>query len=144
VISDHYVAKAFIDRNDKFINCFSKKKKLICFLQNLKAINVSTMNKFLLQQIKKRRTQLGLKQVDMQSRTGISRQQYQKLESQGNPRLETLEIIAAGLNAQLMLIPDDKVHLIRQLLNDEIKVTIEDQDDLMTNPWKGLLGGEEP
>jgi hypothetical protein len=59
-------------------------------------------------------------------------------------RLETLEIIAAGLNAQLMLIPDDKVHLIRQLLNDEIKVTIEDQDDLMTNPWKGLLGGEEP
>ena len=71
-------------------------------------------------------------------------QQYQKLESQGNPRLETLEIIAAGLNAQLMLIPDDKVHLIRQLLNDEIKVTIEDQDDLMTNPWKGLLGGEEP
>lgn len=102
------------------------------------------MNKSLLQQIKKRRTQLGLKQVDMQFRTGISRQQYQKLESQGNPRLETLEIIAAGLNAQLMLIPDDKVHLIRQLLNDEIKVTIEDQDDLMNNPWKGLLGGEEP
>ena len=47
------------------------------------------MNESLLQQIKKRRTQLGLKQVDMQSRTGISRQQYQKLESQGNPRLET-------------------------------------------------------
>lgn len=129
---------------NKIINCFSKKKKLICFLQDLKATNVSTMNKSLLQQIKKRRTQLGLKQVDMQSRTGISRQQYQKLESQGNPRLETLEIIAAGLNAQLMLIPDDKVHLIRQLLNDEIKVTIEDQDDLMTNPWKGLLGGEQP
>ena len=40
------------------------------------------MNESLLQQIKKRRTQLGLKQ--------------------------------------------------------------EDQDDLMTNPWKGLLGGEEP
>ena len=37
------------------------------------------MNKSLLHQIKKRRTQLGLKQVDMQSRTGISRQQYQKL-----------------------------------------------------------------
>lgn len=43
-----------------------------------------------------------------------------------------------------MLIPDNKVHLIRQLLNDEIKITIEDQDDLMTNPWKDLLGGEEP
>ena len=105
---------------------------------------MSTLNKSLLQQVKKRRTLLCLKQVDMQSRTGISRQQYQKLESQGNPRLDTLEIIAAGLNAQLMLIPDDKVHLIRQLLNDEIKITIEDQDDLMTNPWKDLLGGEEP
>ena len=63
------------------------------------------MNESLLQQIKKRRTQLGLKQVDMQSRTGISRQQYQKLESQGNPRLETLEIIAAGLNASTPLNP---------------------------------------
>ena len=28
---------------------------------------------------------------------------------------------------QLMLIPDNKVHLIRQLLNDEIKIMIEDQ-----------------
>ena len=102
------------------------------------------MSESLLQQIKKRRTLLGLKQIDTQSRTGISRQQYQKLESQGNPRLETFEIIAAGLNAQLMLISDDKVHLIRQLLNDEIKVTIEDMDDLMINPWKGLLGEEEP
>ena len=73
------------------------------------------MNESLLQQIKKRRTQLGLKQIDMQSRTGMSRQQYQKLESQGNPRLEILEIIAAELNAQLMLIPDDKVYLIYSL-----------------------------
>ena len=48
------------------------------------------MNKSLLQQIKKRRTQLGLKQIDMQSRTGISRQQYKILESQGNPLLENL------------------------------------------------------
>ncbi|KJV38353.1 helix-turn-helix transcriptional regulator [Acinetobacter brisouii] len=98
------------------------------------------MNEPLLRQIKRRRLQLGFKQADMQSRTGISRQQYQKLESQGNPRLDTLEIVAAGLNAQLMLIPDDKAYLVRQLLNDEIKISIEDQDDLMTNPWKGLLG----
>jgi len=40
---------------------------------------MSTMNKSLFQKIKKRRIQLSLKQVDMQSRTGISRQQYQKL-----------------------------------------------------------------
>ncbi|MHA3098148.1 helix-turn-helix transcriptional regulator [Acinetobacter brisouii] len=101
------------------------------------------MNESLLRQIKRRRLQLGFKQADMQSRTGISRQQYQKLESQGNPRLDTLEIVAAGLNAQLMLIPDDKAYLVRQLLNDEIKISIEDQDDLMTNPWKGLLGDTE-
>jgi hypothetical protein len=31
---------------------------------------------------------------------------------------------------QLMLIPDNKVHLIRQLLNDEIKIMIEDQRTL--------------
>ena len=105
---------------------------------------MSTLNKSLLQQVKKRRTQLGLKQVDMQSRTGISRQQYKKQESQGSHRLDTLDIITEGIYDQLMLIHDDKVHLIRQLLNDEIKVTIEDQDDLMSNPWKGLLGGEEP
>jgi hypothetical protein len=57
--------------------------------------------------------------------------------------LDTLEIVTAGLNAQLMLIPDDKAPLVRQLLNDEIKISIEDQDDLMTNPWKGLLGDPE-
>ena len=50
---------------------------------------MSTLNKSLLQQVKKRRTLLGLKQVDKQSRQGNSRKQYQKLESQGNPRLDT-------------------------------------------------------
>ncbi|WP_111895511.1 helix-turn-helix domain-containing protein [Acinetobacter sp. MB5] len=101
------------------------------------------MNESLRQQIKNRRTQLGFKQLDMQARTGMSRQQYQKLESQGNPRLDTLEIVAAGLNAQLMLIPDDKVHLINQILKDEVQISIEDQDDLMTNPWKNILGDTE-
>ena len=43
-----------------------------------------------------------------------------------------------------MPLPDYKVHLNKQLFKNENKVTIEDQDDLMTNPWKGLLGGEEP
>lgn len=101
------------------------------------------MNDSLLKQIKNRRIQLGFKQLDMQARIGMSRQQYQKLESQGNPRLDTLEIVAAGLNAQLMLIPDDKVHLIHQILKDEVQISIEDQDDLMTNPWKNILGEAE-
>lgn len=61
----------------------------------------------LLQQIKKRRLALGLKQNDMMLRVGISRQQYQRLESKGNPRLDTLELIAKGLNSELMLIPKE-------------------------------------
>jgi len=53
----------------------------------------------LLQQLKKRRLDLGLKQNDMMLRVGVSRQQYQRLESKGNPRLDTLELIAKGLNS---------------------------------------------
>ncbi len=49
-----------------------------------------------------------MKQHDMYMRIGISRQQYQRLERQGNPRLDILELIALGLNSELMLIPKDK------------------------------------
>lgn len=59
----------------------------------------------LLEQIKKRRKQLGLKQADMMLRAGISRQQYQHMESKGNPRLDTLELVAKGLNSELLLVP---------------------------------------
>ena len=62
----------------------------------------------LLQQLKKRRLALGLKQNDMMLRVGVSRQQYQRLESKGNPRLDTLELIAKGLNSEIMLIPKEK------------------------------------
>lgn len=64
-----------------------------------------TMKSTLIQQLKKRRLDLGLKQTDMIMRVGISRQQYQLLESKGNPWLDTLELIAKGLNSELMLIP---------------------------------------
>ena len=52
--------------------------------------------KSLLNQLKKRRIELGLKQHDMLLRIGVSRQQYQQLESRGNPRLDTLELVARG------------------------------------------------
>jgi len=55
----------------------------------------------LLEQLKKRRIALGLKQNDMLLRVGISRQQYQRLESKGNPRLDTLELITKGLKVNL-------------------------------------------
>ena len=61
--------------------------------------------KSLLHQIKNRRKALGFKQHDMMLRVGISRQQYQRLESKGNPRLDTLELIAQGLKSELLLIP---------------------------------------
>lgn len=63
----------------------------------------------LLEQTKKQRKQLGLKQADMMLRAGISRQQYQHMESKGNPRLDTLELDARGLNSELLLVPKDKL-----------------------------------
>ncbi|RLA19233.1 MAG: hypothetical protein DRQ62_12195 [Gammaproteobacteria bacterium] len=48
------------------------------------------------------RLTLGLKQKAMLLRLGVSRQQYQNLESKGNPRLNTLELIAEGLKRELI------------------------------------------
>ena len=56
-------------------------------------------------------------------RVGISRQQYQQIKSQGNPRLNTLELIAEGLNCQLMLIPKDKLLQVQAILDDTILET---------------------
>lgn len=52
----------------------------------------------------------------MMMRIGVSRQQYQRLESKGNPRLDTLELIAKGLNIELMLIPKEKVRAVIAIL----------------------------
>lgn len=49
-------------------------------------------------------------------RVGMSRQQYQRLESKGNPRLDTLELVAKGLKMQLMLIPQEKARDIETIL----------------------------
>lgn len=72
--------------------------------------------KTLLQQLKERRLFLGLKQNDMVVRIGVSRQQYQRLESKGNPRLETLEFVAKGLNSEVMLIPKEKLNAVLAIL----------------------------
>lgn len=91
---------------------------------------------YILQQLKKRRQELGLKQKDMMLRIGLSRQQYQHLESQGNPRLDTLELIVKGLNSELMLIPKEKVSVVKEILEK----TKNDQDkNLFEDPWKDLL-----
>ena len=112
----------------------------------------------LLQQIKQRRVTLGLKQNDMLLRIGISRQQYQRLESRGNPRLDTLELIAKGLNSELLLIPKDKLSAVLAVLEEPSALdkdpsafgqstsTPEHEQikkSLADDPWQGLLGDDQ-
>ena len=101
----------------------------------------------LLQQLKDRREALGFKQSDMLLRIGISRQQYQRLETKGNPRLDTLELIAKGLNSEVLLIPKEKLNAVLAILNSDAAAlnkqqTTEDEIDYSKNPWQGLLGDE--
>ena len=100
------------------------------------------MEKTLLMQVKKRRLELGLKQHDMYMRAGLSRQQYQHIESKGNPRLNTLVLVALGLNSELMLIPKEKREAVMQLLlepQDGLNRSALDNQNLVENPWQGLL-----
>jgi len=104
----------------------------------------------LLHQLKNRRIQLGLKQHDMLLRAGISRQQYQRLESRGNPRLDTLALVARGLNSEILLVPREKLQAVKAVLEGESVDTppgeasrTDQQKRLSDDPWKGMLGDEE-
>jgi len=91
-------------------------------------------------QLKKRRKQLGLKQADMMLRGGISRQQYQRLESKGNPRLDTLELIAKGLKSELLLVPQEKLLAVKAILEDPGSGPAKpEKKSLADNPWEGML-----
>ncbi|WP_027390574.1 helix-turn-helix transcriptional regulator [Chrysiogenes arsenatis] len=94
----------------------------------------------LLQQLKKRRTALGFKQSDMMMRIGFSRQQYQRLEAKGNPRLDTLELIAKGLNSEVMLIPQEKLSAVVAVL--ESVESAGEKKSLSGDPWQNLLEDE--
>jgi transcriptional regulator with XRE-family HTH domain len=104
-----------------------------------------------LKQLKKRRIELNLKQSDMMLRIGISRQQYQRLESKGNPGLDTLELITKGLNSELLLIPREKLGAVQAVLESETselpnkparQLQDKENEKLSDDPWKGLLGEE--
>lgn len=104
----------------------------------------------LLTQIKQRRLALGLKQHDMRLRIGMSRQQFQRLETQGNPRLDTLNLLADGLGTQLVLVPNEKLRLILTALADDLALLTDsgqsdttDKRPLDEDPWQGLLGDDE-
>jgi transcriptional regulator with XRE-family HTH domain len=96
--------------------------------------------KSLLQQLKKRRLDLDLKQNDMMLRVGVSRQQYQRLESKGNPRIETLELIANGLKCEVMLIPKEKLNAVLAVLEGrphlDGKANSESSDGVTLKPCK--------
>jgi transcriptional regulator with XRE-family HTH domain len=104
-----------------------------------------------LKQLKKRRIDLNLKQSDMMLRIGISRQQYQRLESKGNPGLNTLELITKGLNSELLLIPREKLGAVQAVLESETseltnkparQLQDKENEKLSDDPWKDLLGKE--
>jgi len=60
-------------------------------------------------------------------------------EREGNPRLDTLSLVAEGLNSELMLIPREKRLAVQQLLNETSRHTCPPADE---NPWHGLLDEE--
>lgn len=94
----------------------------------------------ILKQLKARRLALGLKQHDIPMRAGMSRQQYQRLESKGNPRLETLALLAESLNCELMLIPKEKIAAVEAVLSEDERAALE---TLVLNPWQGLLDEDD-
>lgn len=107
------------------------------------------MKTTLLNQIRERREALGLKIQEMPLRAGLTRQQYGKIEAGGNPRLNTLDQIAEGLDSVLLLVPKDKVDAVkRALASDEPNLhgsptPSSVQDDLfrtddVENPWGAL------
>lgn len=101
----------------------------------------------LLKQFKKRRIALGFRQHDMMLRVGMSRQQYQQLESKGNPRLNTLELVAKGLKGKLVFIPQEKLNEVKTILETETTPGInekplkdQNENELANDPWKNMLG----
>jgi len=97
------------------------------------------------EQLKARRKALGLRQEDMLLKAGMARQQYQRLEAGGNPRLDTLELVAKGLKMEVMLIPQEKLQAVRNLLNSATNAltgTETPSSSDTDNPWEGLLEDE--
>lgn len=93
-------------------------------------------------QLKQRRKVLGLQQGDMKLRIGMNQQQYQRVEANGNPRLDTLQQIAAGLEAELVLVPKAQLGAVLALLDTDSpappSVSSTARPDL--DPWAEILG----
>jgi transcriptional regulator with XRE-family HTH domain len=116
------------------------------------------MRTTLLKQIVDRRKRLKIRPSDMPLLAGINRQQYVKIEKAGNPSLETLDKIAEGLEAELMLIPKERLAAVKRALHDERDNLADEQqaatrmsegydspraDDKVIDPW-ALIEGSNP
>lgn len=107
------------------------------------------MKTTLLDQIRRRRLALGLKIQEMPLLAGLTRQQYGKIEAGGNPRLNTLDQIAEGLESALVLVPKSKLAAVQQILANEAPSEVsqryaEPTEQTLTvseeaeNPWGDL------
>ena len=92
--------------------------------------------KSLWDQLKSRRIKPRLKQYDMRLRIGISRQQYQRLESR-------------GLRSEILLIPQEKLLAVKVVLAGETADTstaeasrAEWEKRLSDDPWEGMPGDD--
>ena len=88
---------------------------------------------------------------------GVSRQQYQRLEDKGNPRLDTLELIAKLLNGEIALIPKEKHSAVLVVLDADDTALVNEtspgnvnsttldkcRKGLADDPWEGLPGDEQ-
>ncbi len=77
------------------------------------------------QQIKKRRIDLKLLQSDFKKLIGMEQAQYQKIEAGGNPKLYTLQRLLKALKLNIVLVPDEKMDLVRPLFD-----AIEEEEQL--------------
>ena len=97
------------------------------------------------EQLKQRRKALGLQQATLQLRIGMNQQQYQRVEAGGNPRLDTLTLIARGLDAELVLVPQEKLAAVQAVLAGEgaaqpPAAAPASPSASTDDPWAGLLG----
>lgn len=122
----------------------------------------------LMDQLRKRRQALGYTQEDLGERIGMSRQQVNRLEGKGNPRLETLDLLAQGLGGAIVFVPEDvhikltKVVQVYRGISDHEYKKIKAKSDVRIrkeygvpvseymglsdpeSPWSGLFDDEEP
>ena len=77
-------------------------------------------------------------------RVGMTRQQYNRLERKGNPRLDTLELLAKGMDMELILIPREMLCSVQEILQGRAKIIdvgedIQENSDLVDDPWQNIL-----